>query len=63
MTHASIGGARSRAEFAEIARHVAGGESSYARLRAEEIDATIAAAAGAAQALAQRCCAERAAER
>lgn len=34
MTHASIGGYRSRAAFAEIARHVAGGESSYARLRA-----------------------------
>ncbi len=34
MAHASIAGARSRAAFAEIARHVAGGESSYARLRA-----------------------------
>jgi glutamate-1-semialdehyde 2,1-aminomutase len=34
MTHASLAGARSREAFAAIARHVAGGESSYARLRA-----------------------------
>ena len=34
MAHPSAGGQLSRAAFADIARHVAGGESSYARLRA-----------------------------
>jgi glutamate-1-semialdehyde 2,1-aminomutase len=46
MTHRSTGGTRSRAAFAEIARHVAGGESSYARLRAGQ-ELVIEHAAGA----------------
>ena len=46
MAHASIAGARSRRAFAEIARHVAGGESSYARLRAGQ-ELVIEHAAGA----------------